>query len=145
MTPPRLDPLSVQAKLALMAELVEDLDAVGAVGGGRLLEDRLLRRAVERMLMQVVDRAASVCSHVVSSRGTSPPTSYRGAFDAASTLGLVDEQLAWSFRQAVGMRNLLVHESVRADLELVAAAVPRARADAAAFVQQVSSWLLQQT
>lgn len=144
MTPPRLDPLSVQAKLALIAELVEDLDAVGPVDGARLQEDRLLRRAVERMLTQVVDLATSVCSHVASSRLANPPTSYRGAFEAAAVLGLVDGELAASLQRAVGMRNLLVHEYARADLELVAGAVPRARADAAAFVRQVSSWLLRE-
>lgn len=145
MTPPRLDPLSVQAKLALVAELVEDFDAVGPVDGSRLHDDRLLRRAVERMLTQVVDLAAAVCSHVVSSRVASPPTSYRGAFDAAASLGLLDEELTASLRRAVGMRNLLVHEYARADLDLVAAAVPQGRDDAAAFVRQVSSWLLRES
>ncbi|WP_170131673.1 type VII toxin-antitoxin system HepT family RNase toxin [Quadrisphaera granulorum] len=127
-----------------MAELVEDLDAVGAVDGARLHQERLLRRAVERMLTQVVDLAVSVCSHVVSSRMVNPPTTYRGAIDAALTLKALDEELATSLRRAIGMRNLLVHDYARADLDIVAAAVPQARADAAAFVRQVSAWLLRE-
>jgi uncharacterized protein YutE (UPF0331/DUF86 family) len=42
---------------------------------------------------------------------------------------------------AVGLRNILVHEYARADLSIVAAAVPAAQRDLADFVRQVASWL----
>ena len=45
---------------------------------------------------------------------------------------------------AVGLRNILVHEYARADLAIVAAAVPVAQRDLADFVRQVASWLQHQ-
>lgn len=141
MTPPRVDALSVQAKLGLLRELLEDLDAVGDVDEVRLREDRLTRRAVERILTQVVEVSASVASHVAAAAVPLPASTYRGAFLDAAAAGLITDELARSLGSAVGMRNLLVHEYVRVDLALVAAAVPRACTDAQEFVRQVSRWL----
>lgn len=141
MTPRRIDQLSVQAKLRLLVELAEDLDVVGNVDAGRLVGDRLLRRAVERLLTQAVDVMASVTSHVASASLSLPATTYRGSFEDAAGVGLISADLAASLGDAVGMRNLLVHEYVRVELALVAAAVPRARLDVQEFVRQVSGWL----
>jgi uncharacterized protein YutE (UPF0331/DUF86 family) len=101
-------------------------------------------RAVERLLTQVVEVSASLCSHVASASGAAAATTYRGAFTEAAAVGLIDDELAARFRSAAGMRNLLVHEYVRVDLALVAAAVPRAREDARSFVREVGAWLLRQ-
>ncbi len=60
-----------------------------------------------------------------------------------ATVGLITAELAASMGAAAGMRNLLVYEYVRVDLALVAAAVPRARADVQQFVRQVSGWLVE--
>jgi uncharacterized protein YutE (UPF0331/DUF86 family) len=140
-TPPRVDLLSVQAKLRLLHELIEDLDAVGEVDEARLRRERLTLRAVERILTQVVEITASIASHVAAASLQLPATSYRGAFQDAATVGLIDPALAASLSAAAGMRNVLVHEYVRTDLTLVAAAVPRARADCDEFIRQVSGWL----
>lgn len=143
MTPPRIDKASIQAKLRLLVELVEDLDAVGDVDQTRLQDERLTRRAVERILTQAVDVAVSVTSHVAGQILPLSSTTYRGSFDDAATVGLITAELAASMGAAAGMRNLLVHEYVRVDLALVAAAVPRARADVQQFVRQVSGWLVE--
>ena len=126
MTPPRIDKASIQAKLRLLVELVEDFDAVGDVDQTRLQDERLTRRAVERILTQAVDVAVSVTSHVAGQVLPLLSTTYRGSFDDAATVGLITAELAASMGAAAGMRNLLVHEYVRVDLALVAAAVPRA-------------------
>jgi NAD(P)-dependent dehydrogenase (short-subunit alcohol dehydrogenase family) len=55
--------------------------------------------------------------------------------------GLIGTDLARSLVAAVGLRNILVHEYARADLSIVAAAVPTAQRDLADFVRQVASWL----
>lgn len=145
MTPPSVDVLSLQAKLGLLGELVEDLDAVGEVDGARLRAERLTRRAVERILTQVVEVTASVASHVAAATVPAPASTYRGAFADAAAAGLITPELSSSLASAAGLRNLLVHEYVRVDLDLVAAAVPVARTDVQSFITQVSGWLLRRS
>lgn len=141
MTPHPVDAASVQAKLRSLDELLGALHLVGEVDGARLGQDVLLRLAVERALTQAVDLVVAVCSHVVAAETTTVPTTYRAAVRAAAGHGLIDTDLARSLAAAVGLRNILVHEYARADLSIVAAAVPVAQRDLADFVQQVAGWL----
>jgi uncharacterized protein YutE (UPF0331/DUF86 family) len=140
-TPHPVDIASVQAKLRSLDELLDALRLVGAVDGARLGQDVLLRLAVERALTQAVDLIVSVCSHVVAAETTTVPTTYRDAVRAAGEHGLIGTDLAQSLAAAVGLRNILVHEYARADLSIVAAAVPAAQRDLTDFVRQVASWL----
>ena len=63
MTPRPLEPAVVQARLRLMKDLLDDLASAGDVDADRLRSDRLLLRAVERILTQLVDLAVSVTAH----------------------------------------------------------------------------------
>ena len=106
-----------------------------------LEQDRLTRRAIERILTQLVDLAADINTHAATSLGGLRPIEYRQSFDAAVTAGLIEQELADALKSSVGMRNVLIHEYVATDLEMVAAAVPLARRDYAAYVRSVATWL----
>lgn len=144
MTPKNLDIATVQAKLRLIRELLDDLDSAGDVTGDRLRQDRLLRHAVERMLTQVVDLSVSVNGHVVAARLGRAPVSYRQSFLDAAEAGVLPHELAERLGPAVGMRNLLVHEYATIDLDRVVAAVPEAVVDVGDYVQAVARWLTEQ-
>jgi uncharacterized protein YutE (UPF0331/DUF86 family) len=145
MTPRSLDIARVHAKLRLMRDLLDDLDAAGPIDAQRLAGNRLLLRAVERILTQLVDTAVSVNSHVtVAVTGKAPP-SYRESFAAAATAGAIPAALAEALVPSVGMRNVLVHEYTSADLARVAGAVPLASEQYGAYVRAVAQWLLAQS
>lgn len=131
----------LQVRLGLMRELLDDLDAMGDVTVGSLTQDRITRRAAERILTQLVDLAADINTHAATSLGGLRPTEYRQSFDAAVTAGLIEQELADALKSSVGMRNVLIHEYVATDLEMVAAAVPLARREYAAYVRSVATWL----
>jgi uncharacterized protein YutE (UPF0331/DUF86 family) len=139
-TPRPVDVASVQAKLRSQEELMGALRLVGEVDGARLGQDVLLRLAVERALTQAVDLVVAVCSHVLAAETTTVPTTYRDAVRGAADHGLITADLARSLVVAVGLRDTLVHGYTRADLSIVAAAVPVAQRDLADFVRQVADW-----
>jgi uncharacterized protein YutE (UPF0331/DUF86 family) len=107
----------------------------------RLERDVLLRLAVERARTQAVDLVVAVCSHVLAAETTTVPTTYRDAVRRATEHGLITADLARSLVAAVGLRNILVHEYTRADLSIVAAAVPVAQRDLTDFDRQVANWM----
>ena len=84
----------LQVRLGLMRELLDDLDAMGDVTVGSLTQDRITRRAAERILTQLVDLAADINTHAATSLGGLRPTEYRQSFDAAVTAGLIEQELA---------------------------------------------------
>ena len=141
MSPRAFSAQVVSTRLTLMRELLEDLDAVGPVDADRLLRDRLTRRAVERVLTQLIDLAVDINIHVATSLGGAMVTEYRESFDEAARAGLVSTTLADGLKASVGLRNVLIHEYVKTDLALVATAVPLARVEYGEYVRDVARWL----
>lgn len=145
MSPRDLSHETILARLVLMRELLADLDAVGVPSADTLQHDRLLRRALERILTQLVDLAADINQHVVSSLGDAPASEYRESFDLAARHGLLPEDLATQLKPSVGTRNVLVHEYVNVDLALVARAIPMARDGYRRYVASVAAWIRRST
>jgi uncharacterized protein YutE (UPF0331/DUF86 family) len=123
MTPPDVDAGSVHAKLRLMRQLLDDLEGAGPVTRERLEQDRLLRYAVERILTQLVELAVAINGHLAAARLGAGPADYRSSFDLAERAGALDAELAARLAGSVGLRNILVHEYVEVDLDVVVRSV----------------------
>lgn len=141
MTPPVLDVAACEAKLALLSDLVADLERHGDVTEAELTADRDRRHVVERVLTQLVDIAVGLNSTLARGTGHRRPSSYRETFDVVAEAGVISGELAVRLRPSAGMRNLLTHEYGRIELDRVAAAVPRAREDYGDYVAQVRDFL----
>lgn len=125
----------------MIQDLLDDLSSAGDVTLERLRRDRMLRHAVERILWQLVEVAVAVNSHVAATLLGESPKDYRSSFTLAEAAGLVDADLADRLRRSVGLRNVLTHEYVDVDLEIVAVAVRSAVTDYGAYVRGVVEWL----
>lgn len=119
MTPRRLDPSIVQARLSIMRGLLDDLGEVAAAGEPPLADNRMLRHGVERVA-----------------------TSYRESFELAEECGLIDKQLRDDLLPSVGMRNILARAYHEVDLQKVVSAVPLALSCYRRYVQQVAAFVI---
>lgn len=142
MTPPALDSASVHAKLALLRRLLDDLDETGEVTRSRLEGDQLLRYAIERILTQLVDLAVAINGHLVAARLGAGPPDYRASFAMAVDAGVLPADLADRLAPSVGLRNVLTHEYVTVDLDIVVAGVALARTGYREYVRAVAQALL---
>ncbi|HZJ06675.1 MAG TPA: DUF86 domain-containing protein [Nocardioidaceae bacterium] len=106
-----------------------------------LAQDRMLRHAVERILVQIVDLSVSINSHVAATHLGKAPPDYRSSFDLATDAGMIGAGLARSLRDSVGLRNVLTHEYVAVDLARVAEPAALANAHYAEYLKQVARWL----
>lgn len=141
MTPRRLDPSIIQARLSVVRELLDDLAEVNAQEELPLAENRMLRHGVERILTQLVELAAAINEHVVGARLQRVATSYRESFDLAEECGLIDKQLRDDLLPSVGMRNVLVHVYLEIDLRKIATAIPLALTSYRRYVQQTAEFV----
>lgn len=138
MSPRRLDPSVVEVRLTTMTTLLDDLAGFDVLD---LEHDHRTRYAVERVLTQLVELASSVNEHVAGALLHRTATSYRESFLLAAEAGLIDDVLRDALLPSVGMRNVLVHDYVRVDLALVAAAVPLALDDYRRYVEAVAAFV----
>ncbi len=145
MSPREFDAGVVQSRLALIRGLLDDLESVGQIMRDRLEQDRMLRHGVERVLAKVVELAVSVNGHLGATLLGRAPKDYRSSFDLAQESGAIQPELVRRLQPSVGLRNVLTHEYVEVDLEIVVAAVVSARRDYADYVRQMAAWVAQGT
>lgn len=141
MSPRDFDSGVVQARLALIRGLLDDLQSAGEVTVDLLQKDRMLRHGIERVLGQLVELAVSINGHVGATLLGRAPQDYRSSFALVHEAGALDPDLVIRLQAFVGLRNVLTHEYVDIDLEIVAGAVSSALQDYGQYVQQMARWL----
>jgi uncharacterized protein YutE (UPF0331/DUF86 family) len=136
-----LDQDTIVVRLGVMNDLLGDLESLGAVDAALLRSDRMARHAVERILTQLVEFAVSINSHVTAAVSGSVPGTYRESFYTATDAGFIPADLAERLAPSAGLRNVLTHEYVEVDRDLVAAAVGTAMVDYRDYVRAVAQAL----
>lgn len=112
------------------------------MSAGEDLRDDLRRRlVVERALSALVESAVQVNNHIVAAQDAVAAEDYYGSFLAAAEVGLLPRALAERLAPWAGLRNRVVHEYERVDLEVVAAAVDSAVRGFREYVRTVAGWL----
>lgn len=144
MTPRDIDWRSVRAKIRRIRELLDQVVALGHIDAARLAAEPVTALALERILTLLVDLAFAGNSHVaVGILGRAPDT-YAESFTLAAEAGMIDAELAATLRPSAGMRNLLVHNYLTVDQNLVAAAASVAVEQYGEYVRQVALFLQRQ-
>ncbi|WP_461022366.1 type VII toxin-antitoxin system HepT family RNase toxin [Thalassiella azotivora] len=102
--------------------------------------DPMWLRGVKYAFVSSIEACIDVAQHLCSSEGWGPPSDNGDAMTVISQHGVLDREHARAMRQAVGFRNVLVHEYVRVDDDVVTARLAdlsdleRFMTDVAAFV-----------
>ncbi len=141
MTPRAFQPQLVQAKLRLLQRLLQELEGLGQLTRERLEAEAVVRLALERLLTQLVDVAASVNTHVATAVLDRAPASYHESFLLVARSDAIPGDLAERLAPSAGLRNRLVHQYDTIDLDVVAAAAEQALSDYGAYLRAVASFL----
>lgn len=141
MKPNGLDANRVHAKLAMMREILDELEDLQGLSVDDLAVDRRTRAAVERFISQLVDLATDVNAHLVAAHLDKVASNYRETFTLAAEAGVITPELAKLLAPSAGMRNVIVHEYLELDLGQVVHAIPIAVTQYREFVRQVAAHL----
>jgi uncharacterized protein YutE (UPF0331/DUF86 family) len=111
--PPRID-----ERLERLEELIGRLDDIRRRGRGVYDEDAELRLATQHGLQLSIQICIDVAAHILASTGHKAPDRYQGLFTDLKREGL-DERLASDLARAAGLRNILVHDYLEIDDDIV--------------------------
>ncbi len=136
-----LDRALVRRKLAAMSRNLGDLAPVEGLSLAEYVTDRLRRKAVERLLQEVVDAAVDVNLHLLRTLQVQLPGDYYTSFLEVGRQNIIAADLAETLAPAAGLRNRLVHEYDEIDDSLVLRAVGDARRDFGAYIAAVERYL----
>jgi uncharacterized protein YutE (UPF0331/DUF86 family) len=113
-----VDAPSIESRLERLRELLAELDEIRDGGRDDWNAAPRLRLATERALQLSIQVCIDIAGHLVSELNLPMPPDYRGLFPELTAAGL-DPALAGRLGVATGLRNVLVHEYIDLDEDLV--------------------------
>lgn len=113
-----VDALSIESRLQRLGALLAELDEIRDGGRQSWDADPRLRLATERALQLSIQVCIDVAGHLVAELDLPIPSDYRGLFPELTSVGL-DPALASRLAAATGLRNVLVHDYLDIDENVV--------------------------
>lgn len=92
-------------------------------------------------LIQAIEDAASICTHLMARLGGTAPSAYAECFASLHERGVIDESLAERLQAMSRFRNLLVHRYWQIDDALVLRVARENIGDLVEFLRQVGVYL----
>jgi uncharacterized protein YutE (UPF0331/DUF86 family) len=127
--------------LRLLRSVTNDLAVLAgeASADDERRRDPLWLRGVKYTFVTAIEACVDAAQHICASEGWGPPSDNGHALTLLGEHGVLPAELARRVRQAVGFRNVLVHEYIQVDDDIVLAWL-RDPADVADFVNAVAGW-----
>jgi uncharacterized protein YutE (UPF0331/DUF86 family) len=101
--------------LARVVDRVRILRGFAEVDVDELVADRVRMDSVKYTFQTAVEACIDAAHHTTASEGLERPATNAGAFLALAGAGLLPEELGPAMADAVGFRNLLVHQYAEID------------------------------
>jgi uncharacterized protein YutE (UPF0331/DUF86 family) len=127
--------------LKLLSEYSNDLRQWQAVDLETYLENKLIRRAVERTLHLAVQVCLDIGQHLIAQRGFRMPEDNKDVFVVLGDEGVISEDLLPRLVTMAQFRNLIVHDYARIDNQVVFGILKRRLGDLDAFAQAIVRYL----
>lgn len=133
----------IQRLLVQLDEYLRDLDEVRL---GYSLADykgnKVIRRYTERTLQVAIEACLDLASHVISRQGYREPLDNKDCFQVLLENNLLPLELARSLKRMAQFRNVVVHDYIRVDPEIVYTIVQQNIPDIATFARIVEEMAL---
>ena len=119
MSPGRADSPVVRRHLAALREALANLRRHSGASPEMLHADMDLRWTVEHGLQLCAQNAIDIATHLATAAGLDAPD-YASAIDRLTGMNVLPAAFGARFRRIAGFRNVLVHDYVEVDLDVVA-------------------------
>jgi len=131
----------IRRKLAVIVENLKVLEPINKMRKDEYTRDVYKRKAVERLLQELIEAAIDINTHVIVQTGNQVPDDYYGSFIKMGELGILQIDLAEKLAPSAGLRNRLVHEYDVLEHSLVLDAVRMAEDLYPEYVKEMEDYL----
>jgi len=127
--------------LTLLDEYTADLRQLQSVDFKTYVENKLIRRTVERTLHLAVEACLDIGQHIIAQEGFRRPADNRDVFVVLAEEGIVPGELLPRLIAMAKFRNLIVHDYARIDNAIVFGILKRRLDDFDAYARAIAGYL----
>ncbi|GAX90517.1 type VII toxin-antitoxin system HepT family RNase toxin [Effusibacillus lacus] len=124
----------IARRLVLLEEYLSDLDEIREkTNWDHFSQDKLTRRFVERTLHIAIEACLDIANHIISYEGYREPKSNKDTFEILEEQHIIDKNLAEKLKKMAQFRNVIVHDYVTIQEQIVYAVLVNHVQDIADF------------
>ncbi|WP_347491406.1 DUF86 domain-containing protein [Desulfoscipio sp. XC116] len=133
----------IREKLKYLAEYIDDLEQEQAISMNEFINNKKVRRYIERTLHLSIECCLDISSHIISSERLREPESNKDIFLVLAENGYIPGKELAQLSKMAQFRNLIVHSYAKIDPEIVYIILKRNVADLRKFAQYIYERFLQ--
>jgi uncharacterized protein YutE (UPF0331/DUF86 family) len=128
--------------LRLLRSIADDTSVLRQEAGASEVRrrDPIWLRGIKYTFVTAIEACVDVAQHISATEGWGPPADNGDAIRLLGAHGVLAAELATSMRKAVGFRNVLVHDYIEVDDEIVVGRL-KSLSDLDEFVRQVAAYV----
>ncbi|MDW8290367.1 MAG: DUF86 domain-containing protein [Armatimonadota bacterium] len=131
----------LQARATSLRQNLERISRLASLPDEQFWSNELHVDSVKLHLIQAMEDAASICTHLIARLGGTAPSAYAECFASLHQRGVIDEALARRLQMMARFRNLLVHRYWQVDDQQVLRIAREDVGDLLEFLRQVGAYL----
>jgi uncharacterized protein YutE (UPF0331/DUF86 family)/predicted nucleotidyltransferase len=116
---PLYDRQVVSRYLADLNHTLNTLERMKSIGLDEFISDPRNHWAVERGLLRCIQDLLNISNHILAGLGFQVPETYRGSILAMASARVIPREFAEQLAPMAGFRNILVHDYIEVNLEIV--------------------------
>lgn len=135
-----VDQAVIERILVQLEEYLRDLDEIKSKY--KLIDykdNKIIRRYTERTLQIAVEACLDLASHIISYTGFREPVDNKDCFQVLLENGIISPDLAARLKRMAQFRNVVVHNYIRINPEIVFSIVQKNKSDIVAFAKNVEA------
>jgi uncharacterized protein YutE (UPF0331/DUF86 family) len=109
----------IREKLKYLAEYIDDLEQDKTISLVDFLNDKKIRRYIERTLHMAIECCLDIGSHIISSEKLREPESNKDIFNVLAENNYIPRKSLTQLSKMAQFRNLIVHSYTKIDPEIV--------------------------
>jgi uncharacterized protein YutE (UPF0331/DUF86 family) len=127
-------------RLSALEEYLADLDEIKKdLDWSKFNNSKLIRRYVERTLQMATEACLDIANHIISYEGYREPEDNKDAFKVLSENDIIAEDLRDKLIKMAKFRNVIVHDYLKVDSEIVYAVLTKHCNDIAIYAGVIKS------
>jgi uncharacterized protein YutE (UPF0331/DUF86 family) len=131
----------IYARMENLREYVSILEGLQDTSLSEFEKDPIKKGALERYLQLAIEACIDIAEILISDQRLRTPQTAREAIEILGEKGILDKSFAREFSKAVGFRNILIHDYVKIDYEIVLKNLKNNRSDFHRFIKEILEFL----
>ncbi len=136
-----IDKQLIENKAVAISRYIEEIEPLLKFSNEEIKNDGTRLHASERLIQLIVDAAIDINTHIIAEKKLEVPDDYHGTFEELFRGKILTHELAKKIAPSVGLRNRIIHQYEKVDLDLMLSSAKKGITDYVEYLKQIKNFI----